>query len=515
MRLSLKQKQVLGVTVAVAVIVTALSLLHLVNTAGVLLAESRDRFELFASAVYSQAAGAITTPETAYNDVRNSPYVQAALESALYSADVVDAFIADSDGIVIASSDTAQVGKSVPRRPQLNDVISMNPVARLRAIYQNETYLEWTQPMALGDQPFGEIRIGLTNALVRRDLNQSLAPASVAAGIALLVAVVSAMLLAQIVLRPMHVIRSSLSRLGRGDLGATLDLRDDEEFRELGDVFDQVSAQLRAASPEGLKPAQLAELSRRIAMVGRLTAGVAHEMKNPLNAMTIHLELLKQKLTSGRPALEHAEVIEQEIRRLDQRIQGFLRFVRPEESSFGPVALAPLITSVAHAVQPEAQRAGVAIELGCTDAALYVEGDAAQLRDVFLNLAQNAIQAMPRGGRLSMSCSAMANRRVRVRVEDTGVGIAPENLTKIFELYYTTKERGTGVGLSMVYRTIQIHNGEIDVESTVGVGTTFIIVLPVAVKTVLLAESAAGAPGGSGGMTPNSHNARAKANYND
>ena len=76
------------------------------------------------------------------------------------------------------------------------------------------------------------------------------------------------MLLAQLVLRPMHVIRSSLSRLGRGDLGATLDLRDDEEFRELGDVFDQVSAQLRAASPEGLKPAQLAELSRRIAMVG-------------------------------------------------------------------------------------------------------------------------------------------------------------------------------------------------------------------------------------------------------
>ena len=97
---------------------------------------------------------------------------------------------------------------------------------------------------------------------------------------------------------------------------------------------------------------------------------------------------------------------------------------------------------------------------------------------MFLNLAQNAIQAMPKGGRLTIDCAAMPNRRVRVRVEDTGVGIAPENLTKIFELYYTTKERGTGVGLSMVYRTIQIHNGEIDVESTVGVGTTFIVVLP-------------------------------------
>jgi signal transduction histidine kinase len=317
--------------------------------------------------------------------------------------------------------------------------------------------------------------------LVQRDLNQSLAPAAIAAGGALLIAVITSMLLAQLVLRPMHVIRSSLSRLGRGDLGATLDLRDDEEFRELGDVFDQVSAQLRAASPEGLKPAQLRELSQRIAMVGRLTAGVAHEMKNPLNAMTIHLELLKQKLAAGKTPAAHVEVIEQEIRRLDDRIQGFLKFVRPDDVTFEPVAIAPLLSSVLDAVQPEAQRANVAITRACNDATLLVQGDAAQLRDVFLNLAQNAIQAMPKGGRLTISCTALPNRRIRVRVEDTGVGIAPENLPKIFDLYYTTKERGTGIGLSLVYRMIQIHNGAIDVESTAGVGTTFIVVLPAAV----------------------------------
>ena len=482
MRLSIKQKQVLGVTFMVALIVIALSLLHLSNTAGVLLAESRDRFELFGSAVYTQAAAAIVAPETAYNDIRGSKYVQSALQSALYSQDTVDASIVDPMGVVIASSDPEQVGQTVPRRPQLNDLIALNGVARLRAIYSTDNNIEWTQPMALGDTPFGEIRIGLTMALVRSDLNESLTPAAVAAVVALLIAMATAMLLAQVVLRPMHVIRSSLSRLGRGDLGATLDLRNEEEFRELGDVFDQVSAQLRAASPEGLKPAQLAELSRRISMVGRLTAGVAHEMKNPLNAMTIHLELLKQKLAAGKSPQMHVEIIEQEIRRLDERIQGFLKFVRPDETSFGPVAITPLLSSVVDAVQPEAQRAGVTIEQTCTDTTLQVEGDAAQLRDAFLNLAQNAIQAMPKGGRMTLSCGADPNRRVRVRVEDTGVGIAPENLTKIFELYYTTKERGTGVGLSMVYRTIQIHNAEIDVESTVGVGTSFIVVLPAATK---------------------------------
>jgi signal transduction histidine kinase len=480
MRLSLKQKQVLGVTAMVALIVTALSLLHLINLARVLLLESKARVELIANAVYHQARDVVTDDAIAYQEVRSSRSVQSALEAAMYSQDVIDAVIVDPTSVVIASSDPMRVGQTVDARTPLNHVIAASGLAQLQAVYNTDQSLEWSQPIALGDQPFGEIRIGLSTLLVRRDLNQSLAPAAAAASLALLAAVASAMLLAQVVLRPMHVIRSSLSRLGRGDLGATLDLRDDAEFRELGDVFDQVSAQLRAASPDGLKPAQLTELSRRIAMVGRLTAGVAHEMKNPLNAMTIHLELLKQKLASGRPASEHVEIIEQEIRRLDQRIQGFLKFVRPEEVSFGPVALAPLVASVVHAVAPEAQRAGVAIDRACTDAALTVEGDAAQLRDVFLNLAQNAIQAMPRGGRLTISCGAVANRRVRVRVEDTGVGIAPENLTKIFELYYTTKERGTGVGLSMVYRTIQVHNGEIDVESTVGVGTTFIITLPAA-----------------------------------
>jgi signal transduction histidine kinase len=416
--------------------------------------------------------------ETAYADVRTNAFVQSALQSALYSADTIDAFIVDPTGVVIASSDPEQVGKTVPRRPQLNDLIAQSGIARLRAIYSGDNTIEWTQPMALSDVPFGEIRIGLTVGLIRSDLTQSLTPAALAAVVALLIAVVTSLLLAQIALRPMHVIRSSLSRLGRGDLGATLDLRDDEEFRELGDVFDQVSAQLRAASPDGLKPAQLAELSRRIAMVGRLTAGVAHEMKNPLNAMTIHLELLKQKLAAGKPAATHVETIGHEIRRLDERIQGFLKFVRPEEVTFAPVALAPLMSSVLDAVQPEAQRAGVSIERACQDGTLLVQGDAAQLRDMFLNLAQNAIQAMPKGGRLTISCAPASNRLVRVRVEDTGVGIAAENLAKIFDLYYTTRERGTGIGLSLVYRMVQIHNGTIDVESTVGVGTSFILTLP-------------------------------------
>lgn len=480
MRLSIKQKQVLGVTAMVALIVFALSLLHLIITAGVLLDASRVRFEAFGSAVYSQAAIVIVTRESAYNDVRTSRQVQAVLESALYSDDVVDASIVDTSGVVIASMIPDQVGKTAPRRPQLQALIAMNGFSKLRVIYESDDDLEWTQPMSLGETPFGEIRVGITRTILRRELRKALTPAALAAGVALLVAVIVAMLLAQLVVRPMHVIRSSLTRLGRGDLGATLDLRDDEELRDLGDVFDQVSAQLRAASPGGLSPAQLGEMSRRITRVGRLFTGVAHEMKNPLNAMTIHIELLRAKLDAASPAFPYLDVIAGEIRKLDDRIQGFLKFVRPEEVSFGPVPVAPLIRNVLAAVGPEADRAGVTIDARCSDPALLAEGDAAQLRDVFLNLARNGIQAMPKGGRLSMACSALPDHRVSVRVEDTGVGIAPENLERIFELYFTTKERGSGMGLALVFRAVQIHNGTIDVESTVGVGTAFEVVLPAA-----------------------------------
>jgi signal transduction histidine kinase len=481
MRLSIKQKQVLGVTAMVAIVVTALSLLHLANLAHALLEESRARAELLANAVYLQARDVVTDRKTAYDALRSSRNVQSALEAALFSQDVTDAVIVDPDSVVIASSDPVQVGATLPRRTPLNNILSESGFGQVRFIYVTAQALEWTQPIALGDQPFGEIRIGFSTLLVRRDLNQSLAPAALAAGVSLLVAVVVAMLLAQIVLRPMHVIRSGLSRLGRGELGATLDLRNDEEFRDLGDVFDMVTAQLRAASPGSLKPAQLAELSRRIVMVGRQFSGVPHEMKNPLNAMRIHLELLSKKLPPGDPASAHVEIIENEIRKLDERVQGLLKFVRPEEVSFGAVRIAPLIGNVLAAVAPQAERAGVTTHRGCTDDSLVVEGDAAQLRDVFLNLAQNAIQAMPKGGRLTVECAAIADRRIRIRVEDTGVGISPEHLSRIFELYFTTKDRGTGMGLALVYRAVQIHNGTIDVESTVGAGTAFVVVLPAGV----------------------------------
>lgn len=480
MALSIKQKQVVGVTSIVVLVVLVLSVMQLTTLTRTLLLQSRDRAELIAMSIGHRLSEIAVTEETAYQELRRDGGVQTALETALYSDDVVYAAIVDPQGFVVAHSDRSRIGERLLEGDDLGALARGGALAQLQAIYRTERMLEWRQPLLLGDKPIAEIRVALSTLLARQTLNSSLRPAAVAALIALGVAVLVAGALAQIVVRPIHVIRSGLSRLGQGDLGATLDLKGDE-FKELGDIFASVTNQLKAAVPEGIKRTQLIELSRRVTALGRLTAGVAHEVKNPLNAMTIHLELLKQKLAAGAPeaaTAPHVDIISREIRRLDDVVQGFLKFARPEELTFRAVAPGELADEVLKTLAVEANVTGVTLESAITSDVPMIEADPGIFRQALLNLAKNAVQAMPNGGTLTLGAAATKDGRVEIRVSDTGVGIDPENLAKIFDLYFTTKQSGTGIGLSLVYRTVQLHNGDIDVESTPGVGTTFVIKIP-------------------------------------
>jgi signal transduction histidine kinase len=176
-------------------------------------------------------------------------------------------------------------------------------------------------------------------------------------------------------------------------------------------------------------------------------------------------------------AIQHVEVIANEIRRLDEVVQGFLKFTRPEDLKLQPIHLGSLLEEIVPIVAPEAGRAGIVLVLEA-EGAPDVNGDPAMLRQAFLNLAQNACQAMPNGGTLRIHCQSERGRRVSIEFSDTGVGIKPEHLQKIFDLYFTTKDKGSGIGLSMVYRTVQMHDGEIEVQSTPGSGTKFRVLLP-------------------------------------
>jgi len=241
--------------------------------------------------------------------------------------------------------------------------------------------------------------------------------------------------------------------------------------------------------------------SRKLAALGRLMAGVAHEVKNPLNAMTIHLELLKQKLARqlvaagagpadpgsrspdpGYPSppdvTKHVDIISKEIRRLDEVLNGFLKFARPDELKLQPVRLSSLISDIQTSVGPEASRRHITMKIDCPEGIPEINADPGMLSQALLNLALNACQAMADGGTLKLACRTAPRRRVEIDVEDTGIGIPPEHLGRIFDLYFTTKEKGSGIGLSMVYRIVQLHDGEVEVQSTPGRGTRFRLIFP-------------------------------------
>ena len=614
MRLGIKGKQVLGVTTIVGAVVVVLSLMHLARLAQVSLDEGRARAELLGNAIYHRAREVVAENVNPYQALHADPGLRSILEASLYDNNVTFAAIVDAQGNAVVDADRSQEGLAVPVAADLGELLTRTSFRQLTAIYRDQgRNLDYAQPLLLDDRPIGSIHIGVSTLLIRRDLNRSLGPAVVTALLALGVAVLGATVLAQLLLRPIHVIRSGLTRLGKGESGVQLDLGQADEFGELGAFFNTVSAQIAAdrsqmagqvahlesavehledavaivgpdarllfANPamralvpsaaagvlldglvaashplrrmaedtlsthqsRGPTPATFGEpkgesgerllvahpvndaaghlvgvmliarnleylsqvestirYSRKLAALGRLSAGVAHEVKNPLNAMMIHLELLRQHVAASAPAsarttgrglgiatasagpppeaLQHIDIIASEIRRLDDVVQGFLKFTRPEDLTLQPVQLSNLINELVPIIAPEAEQRGVHIEVEA-DAAPVVSGDPAMLRQALLNLALNACQAMPDGGTLRLGCESVRGR-ARITVTDTGVGIKPEHLHRIFDLYFTTKARGSGIGLSMVYRTVQMHDGEIEVQSTPGKGTSFTILLP-------------------------------------
>ena len=159
-------------------------------------------------------------------------------------------------------------------------------------------------------------------------------------------------------------------------------------------------------------------------------------------------------------------------------MQGLLKFTRPEELRLQPVELATVMADAARAVDVEARRTSVTVRVDCPRDLPDVNADPGMLRQALVNLATNACQAMPGGGTLDLRARPASHRRVEVTVSDTGEGISPAHLARIFDLYFTTKKEGSGIGLSLVYRIVQLHDGEITVESVPGRGTTFRILLP-------------------------------------
>jgi signal transduction histidine kinase len=222
------------------------------------------------------------------------------------------------------------------------------------------------------------------------------------------------------------------------------------------------------------------ELSRRMSAIGRLTSGVGHEVKNPINAIVVHVELLKSKLTgASEPATRHLEVIEAEIHRLDRVVQLLVDFSRPVELRLREQDLKEVIDDVLTLSTAELSTHNVILESHLPSKPLFVNIDSDLIKQAALNVIQNGAQAMPEGGTLRVVLEEQRKFAV-LRIADQGPGIPEEIREKIFDLYFTTKTGGSGIGLAMTYRILQLHYGSIELESSVGRGTEFLLRIPLA-----------------------------------
>jgi len=223
------------------------------------------------------------------------------------------------------------------------------------------------------------------------------------------------------------------------------------------------------------------QVSERLAALGRITAGVAHEVKNPLNSMRLWLENLKESLPdeTDNNARQAVQVLDKEIDRLDAVVKRFLDFTRPMEVRLEATQLADILRDVVEVAQPQLRKAKVEVAqlLPIDVPEVYV--DRALLKQALLNLVLNAVEAMPNGGKLHVVLSRRGEM-AEISVGDTGKGIPLENRQKIFQLFFTTRPGGSGIGLASTFRIVQLHNGSIDFTSEDGRGTTFRIEVPLA-----------------------------------
>ncbi len=240
--------------------------------------------------------------------------------------------------------------------------------------------------------------------------------------------------------------------------GMLVRLRDPEATRQIG-------RQLQTAD--------------RLSAISRLTKGVAHEVKNPLNAILMHVELARMKLAHQDYDLDQQmDIITSEIMRLDRVVKTFLDFTRPVQLNLTDIRLRDFMEDIAGFARPQATALGIEVveEVQVEDSMITVDIDL--LKQAVFNIVVNAIEAMPEGGTLRFE-ACLKGDNAEIRIADTGPGIPPEVKEKIYDLYFTTKQSGSGIGLAMTYRIVQLHDGTIDFASEPGQGTTFVLRFPV------------------------------------
>jgi two-component system NtrC family sensor kinase len=288
-------------------------------------------------------------------------------------------------------------------------------------------------------------------------------------GLAIALASGVGLLLTHSIVRPVSALQVGASRVGSGDLSARIDTHGHDEFAELAAAFNKMTGNLARHQEELVR-------TQKLAAIGQVAAGIAHEINNPLGVILGYVKLL-----SRRPAMEAQEelqIIEDEACQCQRIVQGLLDLARPPRLKVEAVDLAELARESIDRLDEAGKLGDRRIVPPSPDETVIARGDASRLRQVILNILVNALEASPPGGLVAVTAEARGGE-ARLAVKDSGPGIAPDVLAHVFDPFFTTKRTGTGLGLAIVHSIVEAHGGRIEIVSEVGQGVEVTLHLPV------------------------------------
>jgi len=296
---------------------------------------------------------------------------------------------------------------------------------------------------------------------------------------------------------PISQLMVGIKNLAKGNLDTRIDSKSNDELAELAKAFNQMATDLKEAQERIIQEGETKlELERslrqseKLATIGQLASGLAHEVGTPLNIISGRAELAKRRLSDKEEAQKSLDIILQQTEKITKIIQQLLGFVRKKKPEQASLRISPILESTLDFLDPPIQKQRVRVVKNLADDLPSVMGDSDQLQQVFLNLILNAIQSMPEGGILRLSTSSKwiskegleegKRQYIEVSIEDTGMGMEREVMEDIFNPFFTTKEKdkGTGLGLTVSQGIVQEHEGWINAESEVGKGSVFKVYLP-------------------------------------